>query len=69
MQTTIGKFGGTNTKQMKDADLIVLGTKPGPKKLEEIKENDWITISEEEFMKKIRGEGPIAEPPRKKQKI
>lgn len=50
-------------------DYVVLGTKPGPKKLEDIKKAGIPTMTEQEFMDRIKGEdGSSSEPPKKKVK-
>lgn len=46
---TVEKFGGVHTNKFSDATTIVLGTNPGPKKLEDIAENNYATMTEEDF--------------------
>lgn len=46
---------------------MVLGAKPGPKKLEQINKAGIKTMTEQEFLDLIKGEGG-SEPPKKKVK-
>ena len=64
-QQTVDKFGGTFTHKFAEANWIVLGEKPGPKKGEEIANNGYPTKSEEAFYKEI---GAEYVPPAKKAK-
>ncbi|KAK7932566.1 RFC1-like protein [Apiospora marii] len=43
------KYGGQVVSKLEDTNYIVLGTRAGPKKLQEINEKELDTISEEEF--------------------
>lgn len=43
------KYGGQVVSKLEDTDYIVLGTRAGPKKLQEINEKELETITEEEF--------------------
>jgi BRCT domain type II-containing protein len=54
---------------VQDADYVVLGTKPGPKKMQEINDAGIKTMSEAEFMQRIHGGSTsTSEPPKKKLK-
>lgn len=64
-QTTAEKYGATITKKLHEADYVIVGTKPGPKKLVEIEEKGIKTMTEKEFLQMIK-DG--AEPPKKKLK-
>lgn len=46
----------------------MLGKKPGPKKMEEINNAGKETITEDEFMERIKGGSASSEPPKKKLK-
>ena len=46
---TVEKFGGVHTNKFADATSIVLGSNPGPKKLEEIADKSYPTMTEEDF--------------------
>ncbi|KAF2165133.1 hypothetical protein M409DRAFT_56024 [Zasmidium cellare ATCC 36951] len=48
-EATAITYGATLAKKLQDADWIVLGTKPGPKKVTEINENGYSTMNEAEF--------------------
>jgi BRCT domain type II-containing protein len=61
----VEKFGGTFTENFANANSIVLGEKPGPKKVEEINDNGYGTISEEHFYGMI---GSVFAPPAKRAK-
>ncbi|KAK8053023.1 hypothetical protein PG996_012324 [Apiospora saccharicola] len=43
------QYGGQVVSKLEDTDYIVLGTRAGPKKLQEINEKELETITEEEF--------------------
>lgn len=62
---TVEKFGGVHTNKFADATSIVLGTNPGTKKLEEIAEKSYDTVTEEDFYNMI---GAEYVPPAKKAK-
>jgi len=49
--------GGEITTKLADAHFIVLGDKPGRKKLDQIAENGWKTMPEEDFVKMMLGTG------------
>ncbi|QIX01668.1 hypothetical protein AMS68_007185 [Peltaster fructicola] len=55
-EATAVKHGATIVTQLKHADLIVLGTKPGPKKVAEIKDNGYKTVDEAGFNAMLQGE-------------
>lgn len=59
------KHGGEVVTKLTESDFIVLGTKPGPKKVEEIAKEGLRTMTEEEFYARI---GADFEPPAKKAK-
>ncbi|EME47536.1 hypothetical protein DOTSEDRAFT_41929 [Dothistroma septosporum NZE10] len=56
--------GAKVVKKLEDTDYVILGVKPGPKKLKEIEEKKPKTITEAEFLEMLG-----AEPPSKKQKV
>lgn len=56
--------GARIVKKLEDTDYVILGTKPGPKKVEEIEEKKLKTLTEAEFFEMMG-----AEPPSKKQKV
>lgn len=64
-EQTVEKYGGTFTTKFAEATKIVLGEKPGPKKLEEISGKGYETMTEEEFFEEI---GAVYAPPAKKAK-
>ena len=54
---------------LQDADYVVVGAKPGPKKMQEISDAGIKTMSEAEFMQRIKGDSPSTSgPPKKKLK-
>ena len=55
-EQTVEKFGGTFTTKFVEATKIVLGEKPGSKKLEEISGKGYQTMTEEEFYGTIGAE-------------
>ncbi|KAK4505292.1 hypothetical protein PRZ48_003255 [Zasmidium cellare] len=58
-EATAKTYGATLAKKLSDADYIVLGTKPGPKKVEEIEQNDYATMNEAEFFTMLKtGDAP-----------
>lgn len=59
------KHGGEIVTKLTESDFVVLGTKPGPKKVEEITKEGLRTMTEEEFYARI---GADFEPPAKKAK-
>ena len=60
-----GKIG--NAKKLDEVDWIVLGTKPGANKLEEIEKKGLKTMSEEQFLHMLKGCGePVQGPAKKK---
>jgi BRCT domain type II-containing protein len=61
-------YGGELVKKLDESDWIVLGTKPGPKKLEEINEKNLKTMTEQQFLEMLKGGGESQEPPKKKLK-
>ncbi|KAK4631135.1 hypothetical protein CLAFUW4_03486 [Fulvia fulva] len=56
--------GAKIVKKLEDTDYVILGIKPGPKKVEEIEEKKLKTLTEAEFFDMIG-----AEPPSRKQKV
>jgi BRCT domain type II-containing protein len=64
-EQTVLKFGGTFTSKIAEASSIVLGEKPGDKKLEEINGKGYSTITEDEFYDLI---GADFAPPAKRAK-
>lgn len=48
-EATAVKYGASIVKKLTDTDYVVLGAKPGPKKVDEIRENGLKTLSETEF--------------------
>ena len=55
---TAEKHGAKVTAKLEDTDYVILGTNPGPKKVEEIEEKGLKTISEQEFLDMLKtGEG------------
>lgn len=54
-EATAVKAGATIVSTMKQANYVVLGTKPGPKKVAEIEENGYQTWDEELFLSKVQG--------------
>lgn len=64
---TAVKFGATVSKKLDDVNCVVLGTKAGPKKLEEINSKGIKTMNESDFLGLI-GAQFDSEPPTKKAK-
>ena len=52
--------------KLQDADYVVLGKKPGPKKMQEINDAGIKTMSEAEFMQRIEGDSTSTSEPLKK---
>lgn len=65
-EATAVKFGGTVSKKLDEVNYVVLGTKPGPKKLEEIQNKGVMTMNEAQFVGLIGAH--FEEPPAKKTK-
>jgi BRCT domain type II-containing protein len=77
MEATAIKHGAEIVNKLEDTNWIVLGTRPGAKKVQEIKEKDLNTMSEDQFFEMVKGGGEptesagvegFAEPPKKKAK-
>lgn len=66
-EATAVTYGAKIVTKLEDTDYIILGTKPGPKKVEQIKNQGLKTISEDEFYEMVKG-GGAAEPAKKKVK-
>ena len=67
VEATVNQYGGELVKKLEDADFIVLGTKPGPKKVEEIKAKGLKTMSEKQFYEMLKtGEEPDEDGPASK---
>ncbi|KAM0713771.1 hypothetical protein Q7P37_010733 [Cladosporium fusiforme] len=65
-EATATKFGAAVSKKIDDVDYVILGTKPGQKKLDEISQKGVKTMKEQEFLDHIGAE--FDEPPAKKAK-
>nr|OQO19108.1 hypothetical protein B0A51_13483 [Rachicladosporium sp. CCFEE 5018]OQO30811.1 hypothetical protein B0A51_01472 [Rachicladosporium sp. CCFEE 5018] len=64
------KYGATLSKKIADCDYVILGAKPGPKKLVEIDDDNIKTATESEFFEWVVEGGPnYSGPPAKKQKV
>ena len=71
MEATAIKHGGAIVKKLEETDWIILGKKPGDKKVEEIKAKGLKTMSEDQFVEMVKGGAePTASagPPKKKVK-
>ena len=74
MEATAIKYGAEIVNKLEDTDWIVMGTRPGDKKVKEIKEKGLKTMLEEDFLEMIKGNGEpeesaeLPEPPKKKVK-
>ena len=55
-EATAEKFGAQVGKKIADVDYVVLGTKPGAKKTEEINNTGVKTMTEREFLDMIDAE-------------
>lgn len=64
-ENTVNTYGGDFVTKLAESDYVVLGNKPGPKKLEEINEGGLTTMTEDEFFNRI---GAVLERPTKKAK-
>lgn len=64
-EQTVTMYGGQFVTKVAESDFVVLGNKPGPKKLEEINDGGLTTMTEEEFFNRI---GAVLERPTKKAK-
>ena len=82
-KATAEKYGAKVITKLEDTDYVILGTQPGPKKLETIEEHDLDTITEDEFFEILQNgvpqekrdriaqkaaESEASEPAKKKQK-
>lgn len=67
-EATAITYGAKLVKKLPETDFIVLGTRPGQKKVDEIEENGLKTIGIEEFFGMLKGEKGESEPARKKVK-
>lgn len=65
-EATAEKFGANVGKKITDVNYVVLGAKPGAKKLEEISSSGVKTMTEGEFLSMIEAE--FEQPPAKKAK-
>ena len=68
MEKAAVTYGGELVKKLDEADWIVLGTKPGAKKVDEINEKNLKTMTEAQFLEMLKGGGEPQEPPKKKLK-
>lgn len=55
LEETVATYGGQITKKIDDASFVVIGVKPGPKKLEEIKQKGTKTLTQAEFFEMFGG--------------
>jgi BRCT domain type II-containing protein len=53
-EATAKKYGAKVISKLEETDYIILGTKPGPKKVETIAQNGLDTISESEFFDMLK---------------
>ena len=80
-EATAVTYGAQVIKKLEDTDYIILGTRPGQKKIDTIEANNLDTITEEEFYDMLKSGVPKekrdrmaakadteAKPPKKKQK-
>ncbi|KAK6438090.1 hypothetical protein LTR95_005709 [Oleoguttula sp. CCFEE 5521] len=64
------KYGATLSKKIADCDYVILGAKPGPKKLVEIEDDNIKTAKESDFLNWVADGGPkYSGPAAKKQKV